>query len=61
MEENVMKLFRRNNSQTEGCGNSMPVKENLDMFCYQCSQTAKGTGCTVRGVWKRTNSCKASR
>ena len=24
--------------------------ERLDMFCYQCSQTAKGTGCTVRGV-----------
>lgn len=24
--------------------------ENLKMFCYQCSQTAKGTGCTVRGV-----------
>jgi hydroxylamine reductase len=25
-------------------------KAALDMFCYQCSQTAKGTGCTVRGV-----------
>lgn len=25
-------------------------KEALDMFCYQCSQTAQGTGCTVRGV-----------
>lgn len=24
--------------------------EALKMFCYQCSQTAKGTGCTVRGV-----------
>lgn len=24
--------------------------EKLDMFCYQCSQTARGTGCTVRGV-----------
>lgn len=22
----------------------------LNMFCYQCSQTASGTGCTVRGV-----------
>lgn len=22
----------------------------MDMFCYQCSQTAFGTGCTVRGV-----------
>jgi len=26
------------------------VNEPVDMFCYQCSQTAKGTGCTVRGV-----------
>jgi len=24
--------------------------ERLEMFCYQCSQTAKGTGCTVKGV-----------
>ena len=20
------------------------------MFCYQCEETAKGTGCTVKGV-----------
>lgn len=26
------------------------ANEKLDMFCYQCSQTAKGTGCTIRGV-----------
>jgi hydroxylamine reductase len=25
-------------------------KETVDMFCYQCSQTVGGTGCTVRGV-----------
>ncbi|MDO5848741.1 MAG: hydroxylamine reductase [Methanobrevibacter sp.] len=24
--------------------------EKLDMFCYQCAQTARGEGCTVRGV-----------
>ena len=24
--------------------------EGLNMFCYQCSQTAHGTGCTVSGV-----------
>jgi len=24
--------------------------EKLDMFCYQCSQTSKGTGCTVKGT-----------
>jgi len=28
----------------------MAEKEGLDMFCYQCSQTAKGTGCTIRGT-----------
>jgi len=26
------------------------MAEKLDMFCYQCSQTAGGTGCTVQGV-----------
>lgn len=26
------------------------MSEKLDMFCYQCSQTARGTGCTVKGV-----------
>lgn len=24
--------------------------DKLDMFCYQCAQTARGEGCTVRGV-----------
>lgn len=24
--------------------------EKMDMFCYQCQETAKGTGCTLRGV-----------
>lgn len=28
----------------------MAAKEKLDMFCYQCSQTARGTGCTLKGV-----------
>ncbi|MBP1945044.1 hydroxylamine reductase [Methanobacterium petrolearium] len=28
----------------------MEKKEALDMFCYQCSQTARETGCTVKGV-----------
>ncbi len=22
----------------------------MTMFCYQCEQTAKGTGCTAQGV-----------
>lgn len=26
------------------------MKENMDMFCYQCAQTANGTGCNVKGV-----------
>ena len=29
---------------------SINKAESLDMFCYQCSQTAQGTGCTVQGV-----------
>lgn len=28
----------------------MAAKEKSDMFCYQCSQTAQGTGCTLKGV-----------
>ena len=24
--------------------------EKLEMFCYQCSQTVKGAGCTIKGV-----------
>ncbi|MDD2324042.1 MAG: hydroxylamine reductase, partial [Bacteroidales bacterium] len=24
------------------------------MFCYQCQETAKGTGCTVKGVCGKT-------
>lgn len=28
----------------------MAGKEKVNMFCYQCSQTAQGTGCTLKGV-----------
>jgi hydroxylamine reductase len=28
----------------------MSERETLDMFCYQCSWTVNGTGCTVRGT-----------
>jgi len=28
----------------------MATREVPDMFCYQCSQTAGGEGCTIRGV-----------
>lgn len=28
----------------------MAAKDKPDMFCYQCSQTAQGTGCTLKGV-----------
>ncbi|MGE4318108.1 MAG: hydroxylamine reductase [Deferribacterales bacterium] len=27
------------------------------MFCFQCQEAAKGTGCTVRGVCGKTESC----
>lgn len=29
---------------------TMAANESPDMFCYQCSQTAHGTGCTLKGV-----------
>lgn len=28
----------------------MTEKERLNMFCYQCSQSVRGIGCTVKGV-----------
>ena len=30
------------------------ANEKLDMFCYQCSQAARGNGCTVSGVCGKT-------
>jgi hydroxylamine reductase len=43
-------LFGRKSSESSGGGSCPPVKEDLNMFCYQCSQTARETGCTVKGV-----------
>ena len=31
-----------------GCGTNR--LEEVSIFCYQCEQTAKGTGCTIQGV-----------
>lgn len=28
----------------------MTASEKLKMFCYQCAQTSKGVGCTIKGV-----------
>lgn len=42
-----MKIFGRNNSKND---ESTAADKNMDMFCYQCSQTVRGTGCTVKGV-----------
>lgn len=42
-----MKIPISNNKKK---GRDIMNKEGLDMFCYQCSQTARGTGCTIRGV-----------
>ena len=33
----------------------------MSMFCYQCQETAKGTGCEVRGVcgkMRKLQNCK---
>ena len=27
----------------------------MSMFCYQCQETAKGTGCTIKGVCGKTD------
>lgn len=29
----------------------------MSMFCYQCQEAAKGTGCTIKGVCGKTESC----
>ena len=29
------------------------------MFCFQCQETAKGTGCTVRGVCGKNSTTSA--
>jgi len=29
----------------------------MSMFCYQCEQTAKGTGCTVKGICGKDETC----
>lgn len=42
--------INKNQNETIKGGDKVEKKDSLDMFCYQCSQTAKGTGCTVRGV-----------
>jgi len=26
----------------------------MSMFCYQCQETAKGTGCSIKGVCGKT-------
>jgi hydroxylamine reductase len=47
--DSIRGINKSQNQASEG-GDKVEKKESLDMFCYQCSQTAKGTGCTVRGV-----------
>ena len=32
----------------------MSAHESLDMYCYQCSQTARGDACTMKGVCGKT-------
>ncbi len=26
----------------------------MSMFCFQCQETSKGTGCTIKGVCAKT-------
>ncbi len=59
----ISNLFKLNTDKNERINKNNQINKNiiktggddmseepLKMFCYQCSQTAKGTGCTVRGV-----------
>ena len=32
----------------------------MNMFCFQCQETARGEGCTVRGVCGKTVRCSQS-
>jgi hydroxylamine reductase len=34
-------------------GDKKMVNDLVDMFCYQCSQTVNGSGCTKIGVCKK--------
>ena len=46
-------VLRNNDSDDISCSHIevLEEKENdMDMFCYQCEQTSKGTGCTAVGV-----------
>ena len=31
----------------------------MSMFCYQCQEAAKGTGCTIKGVCGKTDEVAA--
>jgi len=33
----------------------------MSMFCYQCQESAKGTGCTVKGVCGKTDDVETKR
>lgn len=34
----------------------------MDMFCFQCQETFKNTGCVKKGcMWKKCKSCKFTR
>ena len=43
----LSKIF---NKTQENSGCSLKGEKSMSMFCYQCEQTAKGQGCTIKGV-----------
>lgn len=43
--QKIVNLFFKKNSSEDLKG-----EKSMSMFCYQCEQTAKGQGCTVKGV-----------
>ena len=46
MLQKITNLFFKNVKKRE----DLKGDKQMSMFCYQCEQTAKGEGCTVKGV-----------
>jgi len=50
LERIINKVFKTKTGKEKAVNLFVKRKERMNMFCYQCEQTAKGRGCTVSGV-----------
>jgi len=46
----LQKIFNLFPKTKENRDYSLKGEKTMSMFCYQCEQTAKGQGCTIKGV-----------